>query len=103
MTLNEYQSEAEEFALYQSKMYPVTSLMIEAAELADLFVKPYLRGDRIDIDIEEVISEAGDVLWNLANILSDMDITLSEVAHANIAKLHSRQARGVIMGCGGDR
>jgi NTP pyrophosphatase (non-canonical NTP hydrolase) len=103
MTLNEYQSEAEEFALYQSKMYPVTSLMIEAAELADLFVKPYLRGDRFDVDLEEVISEAGDVLWNLANILSDLDITLCEVAEANLAKLHSRQARGVIMGRGGDR
>ena len=103
MYLNEYQLKAASFALYQNDMYPVTSLIIEAAELADLFVKPKLRGDPQPINRDEIISEAGDVLWNLANLLKDNDIQMSEVAQYNLKKLASRAKRGVIQGKGGNR
>lgn len=103
MTLNEYQIQAAATAVYQEKFYPVASLMVESAELADLFVKPWLRGDCIKIDRDKVTSEAGDVLWNLAQVLSDCGITLEQVAAKNLAKLQDRQDRGVLMGSGGDR
>ena len=105
MDMTEYQGLAAETAVYQDKLYPITSLIVEAAELADLFIKPYLRGDNDGEapDRDEIIGEAGDVLWNLANMLLDAGITLNEVAEYNLKKLRSRQARGVIQGNGGQR
>ena len=101
--MNNYQHAAVETAQYDDPMYPVCSLMVESAELADLFVKPWLRGDMDDPDRAEVISEAGDVLWNLANLLHDMDITLDEVACYNLKKIKDRAERGVVKGKGGNR
>jgi len=103
MGLTEYQTAAAEYALYEDVMYPVASLMVEAAELADLFIKPLLRGDEDAINRKEVISEAGDVLWNLANLLADFDVSLEHVAQYNLQKLEDRKARGVIKGSGGSR
>ena len=103
MTLNEYQIQAASTAIYQEKFYPVASLMVESAELADLFVKPWLRGDDKKIDRDKIISEAGDVLWNLAAVLSECGVSLEIVARQNIMKLQDRADRGVIMGDGGER
>ena len=103
MDFNEYQKKAQETAIYTDPLYPITSLMIEAAEAADLFVKPLLRGDAVDIERVKVVSELGDVLWNLANVASDQGLKLEDIAVFNIEKLKSRQARGVIQGSGGDR
>jgi NTP pyrophosphatase (non-canonical NTP hydrolase) len=103
MDFNEYQKLAQQTAIYTDPMYPVTSLMIEAAEAADLFVKPLLRGDAVDIDRTKVTSELGDVLWNLANMAADQGLKLEDIAVFNVEKLKSRQARGVIKGSGGDR
>tara|TARA_R110000851_G_scaffold42983_1_gene106683 strand:- start:356 stop:667 length:312 start_codon:yes stop_codon:yes gene_type:complete len=103
MHLNKYQIEAYETALYQHTMYPIVSLGVEAAELADLFIKPRLRGDGKQPTVQEIIGEAGDVLWNLAALLQDEGITLEEVAIANLDKLRDRKARGVLQGNGGGR
>jgi NTP pyrophosphatase (non-canonical NTP hydrolase) len=103
MDFNEYQKLAQQTAIYTDPMYPVTSLMIEAAEAADLFVKPLLRGDEVEIDKVKVVSELGDVLWNLANMAADQGLKLEDIAIFNVEKLKSRQARGVIKGSGGDR
>lgn len=103
MDFNDYQKLAQQTAIYTDPMYPVTSLMIEAAEAADLFVKPLLRGDEVEIDKVKVVSELGDVLWNLANMAADQGLKLEDIAIFNVEKLKSRQARGVIKGSGGDR
>lgn len=103
MNMNDYQVKASKFAEYEDLLYPIISLGIEAAELADEFAKPLLRGDDGDINLDDVLSEAGDVLWNLANILEDWGLTLSEAAEKNISKLQDRQDRGVIRGSGGNR
>ncbi len=103
MHLNSYQLKAAETAIYDDPMYPVASLMVESAELGDLFIKPWLRGDQVEVSRDEVVAEAGDVLWNLSNLLKDMDITLEEVAVYNLKKLKDRQERGVISGSGGNR
>lgn len=103
MNFDEYQQKTVDTAEYKDAMYPISSLMVESAELADLFVKPYLRGDDKLPTPEEIISEAGDVLWNLARILDDEGISLQEVAEYNIEKLESRKERGLIKGNGGDR
>lgn len=103
MTLNEYQIQAATTAIYQEKFYPLASLMVESAELSDLFVKPWLRGDDKPIDRDKVMSEAGDVLWNLAAVLTDCGLSLEIVARNNLRKLEDRAARGVLKGDGGDR
>lgn len=100
---NQYQLEAVRFAEYDEPLYPICSIMVEAGELADLFVKPWLRGDKTEIDRKKVICEAGDVLWNLANLLAQEGITLQEVADYNLVKLEDRRNRGVIRGSGGNR
>lgn len=103
MYFNDYQHAAAEYAQYEHSFYPVASIMVESAELADLFVKPQLRGDDKTVERSEIVKEAGDVLWNLAMILRDNGITLDEVAVANIHKLQDRLERGVIKGDGGER
>ena len=103
MTFDEYQARAGTTALYQDKFYPIASLMVESAELSDLFIKPMLRGDNKQIDRHDIISEAGDVLWNLAMLLRDNGVDLSEVAWYNLKKLDSRKRRGLIKGSGGNR
>jgi NTP pyrophosphatase (non-canonical NTP hydrolase) len=103
MYLNQYQVKAKETAIYKDDMYPIVSLMVEAAEFADLFIKPRLRGDETIPKRDDVIGEAGDVLWNLAVCLSDLGIDLSEVASTNLKKLDDRKKRGVLTGRGGKR
>lgn len=103
MTLNEYQIQASATAIYQEKMYPIASLMVESAELADIFIKPYLRGDEGAPDRDRIISEAGDVLWNLVALLNDCNIPLEIVARKNLAKLQDRMERGVLTGSGDNR
>ena len=47
--------------------------------------------------------ELGDVLWYLTQICTELDLTLEEVAAANIEKLFSRLERGKIGGDGDNR
>lgn len=95
-----YQLAAESTAIYDHEYYPYASLMIEAAEYADLLTKPLLRGDEKFICRDELISEAGDVLWNLAVSLKRRDIKFSEVAKYNLKKLERRKENNTIMGDG---
>lgn len=103
MDLNSYQKKATETAVFTDAYYPFASLMIEAAEFADIVTKPWLRQDNVKPDRNKLISEAGDVLWNLANALDIVNIKLQEVAEYNLHKLASRQQRGVLKGSGGER
>jgi len=45
----------------------------------------------------------GDVLWYLAQVCTEINLSLDEVAEANIAKLLDRLERGVIKGDGDNR
>jgi NTP pyrophosphatase (non-canonical NTP hydrolase) len=100
MNFNDYQDAAASTAMFRHEFYPIASLMIEAAELADLFTKPMLRGDSTVPTQDEIISEAGDVLWNLAAILTLYGINLEDVAEYNLQKLQRRQKNGTITGSG---
>jgi NTP pyrophosphatase (non-canonical NTP hydrolase) len=103
MKFDDYQKAAAETAQYKDMFYPIASLMVESAELSDLFIKPMLRGDDKNVNRDDVISEAGDVLWNLSMLLKDQGVDLSTVAEYNLSKLRSRAERGVIKGSGGNR
>lgn len=104
MTLNRYQTEARFFALYPeeaSVVYPALGLAGEAGEVAEK-VKKTIRGDK-PLDKDEVAKELGDVLWYIANLASDIGISLDTIAQKNIEKLQSRKERQVIKGSGDNR
>lgn len=109
----------EDFATYQREsrktwslihtdhaiVYPTLGLVNEAGELAGK-VKKIFRDKQGQIGEEErqaLKGELGDVLWYLTQICTELDLTLEEVAEANIEKLFSRLERGKIGGDGDNR
>lgn len=62
--------------------------------------------DEADVMIEvnqELMKEAGDILWQLAGLCRVMGWNLDDIAQMNLKKLASRQRRGVIDGEGDNR
>jgi NTP pyrophosphatase (non-canonical NTP hydrolase) len=83
--------------------YSALGLAGEAGELANK-VKKIMRGDdnRAEL-VEGIKSEMGDVLWYLAALADDLDVSLADIAEENLEKLRSRHARGKILGGGDNR
>ena len=103
MTFDAYQAAARKTAIYPEQhkiVYPALGLSGESGEVAEK-VKKWIRDGVLDRDA--VKKELGDVLWYLAALAGDLDLSLSDVAEANVRKLESRQARGVIGGSGDNR
>ena len=81
----------------------VMGLLEEAGEVAGVF-KRLLRGDYTDdVAATRLHKELGDILWYLSQVAMDNGWKLSEIATENLAKLESRQFRGLIMGAGDTR
>lgn len=131
MKLNEYQKLAmrtavhhdyseSSFADEQSKdlmyyVYPLLGLNGETGELTDK-IKKIIRNNKLRTAEQfeqflkanpnkkiDLILEAGDVLWYLSETMRRIGVDLEEVAKANIMKLESRMARGVIASEGDNR
>ena len=109
MNLEEYQKLSRETAQYPDKganfVYPTLGLSGETGEVAEK-IKKILRdyGGVVDETRRtEIMKELGDVLWYLAQLATELGLSLEEVAEANLAKLASRQKRGMIGGSGDDR
>jgi NTP pyrophosphatase (non-canonical NTP hydrolase) len=103
---NQYQTESRKtWSLIHTDhpiVYPTLGLVNEAGELAGKVKKIFRdKGGRIsEMDREALKHELGDVLWYLAQICTELDLTLAEVAEANLEKLFSRLNRGAIGGEG---
>lgn len=81
--LNEYQEGAVSTAIYPGKLaYPTLGLCGEVGELADA------ANCSNDSDIKK---EAGDVLWYVANVASDCDVTLSTVCKRKTFNKHQKR------------
>ncbi len=52
---------------------------------------------------KELEKEMGDVLWYLAQLATELDLPLENVAQGNLQKLKSRQERGLLHGNGDNR
>lgn len=109
MDFNEYQEKAWETAIYPKKgkniSYPALGLGGETGEVLEK-IKKILRDENEKITEEkkeEIIKEMGDVLWYLAALSKEFNISLSEIAEKNISKLSSRKERGVLHGSGDKR
>jgi NTP pyrophosphatase (non-canonical NTP hydrolase) len=86
-------------------VYPTLGLVNEAGEVAGKIKKIFRdKGGQIDEHDREALKyELGDVLWYLAQICTELDLSLEEVAAANLTKLFSRLERGTIRGEGDQR
>lgn len=109
MNFNEYQKAASKTAVYPKLMhgsvYPTLGLAGEAGEVAEK-VKKLVRDDNGNVSQEKIADikkELGDVLWYLSQVAREFDLTLEEIAQANIEKLTCRKTRGKIKGSGDNR
>ena len=86
-------------------VYPTLGLTNEAGEVAGKIKKIFRdKGGVIGQEDRAALkSELGDVLWYLAQICTDLDLSLQEVAEENLRKLARRQEAGTLHGDGDDR
>ena len=83
-------------------VYPTLGLTNEAGEVAGKVKKIFRDKNGVisEEDRQALKGELGDVLWYLAQICTELDLSLEEVAHANLEKLFSRLERCTIKGSG---
>ena len=108
-SFNDYQRESRKtWSLIHTDhaiTYPTLGLVNEAGEVAGKVKKIFRdKGGVIgEAEREALKQELGDVLWYLAQICTELDLTLEEVAAANLQKLFSRLERNAIRGDGDTR
>jgi len=106
--LSEYQRLSRRTAEYPREAwlaYPTLGLAGEAGEVAE-HAKKAIRDDGGSVSDERktaMSKELGDVLWYVAQIATELGLDLNEIAEQNLAKLLSRQQRGVLSGSGDER
>ena len=111
MDFTEYQARATETAVYPGQgeftglAYAALGLSGEAGETAEQ-VKKTWRDDGESVTNErrvKILKELGDVLWYVAVLADYLDLSLDDIATTNLAKLASRQGRGLLGGSGDNR
>ena len=109
MNFNDYQQKSRGTAKYpvigHGVIYPTLGLVNEAGEVAGKIKKIFRDKDGVigEAEKEALKAELGDVLWYIAQMCSELNLSLDEVAEANIEKLLDRQTRGKIQGEGDNR
>jgi NTP pyrophosphatase (non-canonical NTP hydrolase) len=114
MNFKHYQDSATDLALetaYKPE-YLIPGLVAEAGEVAGKYAK-YVRDVAQDVQPKNtsayaalrdgLAAELGDVLWFLAVTCDFFQLSLEDVAAANIEKLKGRASRGTISGSGDNR
>lgn len=105
-SMDQYQSEVVSMAIYPNAghnfVYPALGLAGEAGEVSEKIKKLIRDDDSIVTDRkrEELKEELGDVLWYVAAVAAEFQLSLSDIADANIEKLRLRKKRGTFHGSG---
>jgi NTP pyrophosphatase (non-canonical NTP hydrolase) len=109
MDFNEYQTKSRNTAGYPDIghpiIYPTLGLVNEAGEVAGKIKKVFRdKEGKISEETREALkAELGDVLWYIAQVATELDLSLDQIAEYNIAKLYDRLQRGMIKGDGDNR
>ena len=109
MNFNDYQQKSRVTAQYPAighpVIYPALGLVNEAGEVAGKIKKIFRdkQGNIGEAEREALKAELGDVLWYIAQVATELELPLDEIAEANLSKLLDRQARGKIQGDGDNR
>lgn len=109
MNFKEYQKKSRETAIYpnlgENFIYPTLGLVGEAGEVAEK-IKKVLRDKNGILDEEtkeEIKKELGDVLWYIAQVATELNLSLDDIAKSNLEKLKSRKERNKLQGSGDNR
>jgi NTP pyrophosphatase (non-canonical NTP hydrolase) len=109
MEFDRYQEESGKTAIYPDRgknfVYPTLGLAGETGEVAEK-IKKVIRdkGGIVDDATRDALrKELGDVLWYVAQLCTELDLSMADVAEKNIEKLLSRQKRGRLSGDGDSR
>ena len=109
MNFKTYQSESRKTAIYPNQgknfIYPTLGLSGEAGEVANK-IKKVIRDKNSTLDketVEELEKELGDVLWYIAQLATELGLSLEKIAQKNLKKLFSRKERGKLSGSGDNR
>lgn len=104
-----YQDVAEATAIYPDKgdniYYPALGLAGETGEVCEK-IKKIMRdqgGEVTKANKEDLVKELGDVLWYLASIATELNVSLAAIAEGNMKKLQDRMDRGTLKGSGDNR
>lgn len=102
MNLNEYQQLANrtlipkpDFQITDEQVMIVWNaigLAGESGEVEDLIKKGIFHQQGLDKD--KLVKELGDVMWYIAGLCACLDVTLEQVATANVEKLKARFPNG---------
>ena len=109
MNFDDYQKKSRETAIYPNAgkdwIYPTLGLAGEAGEIANKMKKVIRdKNGKIDEEVRESMKgELGDILWYVAQVATELNLSLDKIAEKNIEKLFSRKERGVIKGSGDNR
>lgn len=109
MNFTDYQSKARATAKYpvitHGVIYPALGLVNEAGEVAGKIKKIFRDKDGLitEADKDALKAELGDVLWYIAQVATELGLSLDDIAEYNIAKLLDRLERGKIKGDGDNR
>jgi NTP pyrophosphatase (non-canonical NTP hydrolase) len=109
MNFDDYQARSRKTAKYpvigHPVIYPTLGLVNEAGEAAGKIKKVFRdkEGEISEETREALRAELGDVLWYLAQVATELNLSLDEIAESNIAKLYDRLERGKISGDGDNR
>jgi NTP pyrophosphatase (non-canonical NTP hydrolase) len=109
MDFNDYQAKSRKTAKYPAighpVIYPALGLVNEAGEVAGKIKKVFRdKEGQISEETRQALkAELGDVLWYIAQVATELDLSLDEIAEHNIAKLYDRLERGKIKGDGDQR
>lgn len=109
MKLKEYEEAAARTAIYPDRgnniTYPTLGLAGETGEVCEK-IKKLIRdnnGEITDSFRENLRKELGDILWYIAAVAYEANISMDSIAKANIDKLASRKKRDKLKGSGDDR
>lgn len=109
MELNDYQIESRKTALYPNVgnnfVYPALGLCGETGEVAEK-IKKIIRDNNGIADLErinDIKKELGDVMWYVAQLATELNLTLGDIAQTNIDKLQERMKNNLIHGSGDNR
>ena len=109
MTFKEYQKKSRKTVIYPNKghnfVYPTLGLAGETGEVTEK-IKKVLRDNNGVVNRgrrQEIMKELGDVLWYIAQLATELNLSLDKIADLNIKKLSSRKERNRISGSGDNR
>lgn len=111
MEFKDYENGVAETAVYPASgefgglLYTVIALCGETGEVANK-VKKVIRDDHGILlpNIQaQLVDELGDVLWYVARMAAELNVSLEDVAQANLTKIRRRLAEKKIHGSGDNR